>query len=275
MYPVLFKIGWFEAHAYGLLLMVSFLLGIYLAVLRGKKVGFDPNLIIDFSIVMIVSGLIGSRGMYVVYHLDEFRGRWLDIINPIQSDGTIGIAGLTVLGGILLCIMSGLAYLRYKKLPILPIFNVFAPSVALAYSIGRIGCFLHGCCFGTSCSYAWGLVFPPNTPAGFTFTEPIHPAQLYASFGGAISFALLLLGERFRFFKDKIFFIFLILFGVSRFIEDIFRYYEENMNLFHISGEKISVNQGISVLLIVIGIFGIVYLSRKNKSELFKDEKVQ
>jgi len=271
MYPVLFKIGWFEAHSYGLLLMVSFLLGIYIATRRAKKAGINPNHVVDLSIVIIVSSLVGARVMYVAFHLDEFKGRWLDTINPIQSDETIGIAGLVLLGGIILASLSSFVYLKFKKLPILSIFNIITPSIALGLVIVRIGCFLHGCCFGTECTYVWGVIFPPDSPAGYIFPgQPIHPAQLYASFGGAVIFILLLLSEKVQFFKDKTFFTFLILYGISRFTVEIFRYHDENMVLF----DDVSVNQGLSVALIIVGISAIFYSASK-KTELMMKEIVK
>ena len=272
MHPVLFKIGWFEVHSYGLLLMLSFLLGIYIAVRRAKKAGINPNHIVDISIIIIISALVGARLMYVAFHLDEFRGHWIDMINPIQGDGTIGIAGLVLLGGIILAILSSFVYLKYKKLPVLSVFNVMIPSVALGLVIVRIGCFLHGCCFGIVCTQSWGVTFPYDSPAGFIFPDiPIHPTQLYASIGGAVIFVLLLLSEKVQFFKDKTFFTFLILYGISRFVVDIFRYYEESMILLHMNIFNVTLNQVICVALIIAGISAIVYISSKKTEQITKE----
>jgi len=268
MHPVLFKIGWFEAHTYGLFLMISFIIGIYLSVVRARKSGIDPNVIIDLSIIIIISALVGSRILYVIFHLEEFENNILDIINPLQSDGTVGIYGLTVLGGIVLSIINCFLYLRYKKLPVLQIFNILTPGLALGTGITRIGCFFHGCCFGTECSTALGVVFPPNSPAGALYPGlAIHPAQLYASFGGFVVFILLITLEKKQFFRNKVFFLYLIFYGISRFVVDTFRYYEESMVLLRIGSVDISVNQGISILMLVFGILSIVYLRyRENLS---------
>ncbi len=268
MYPVLFKIGWFEVHSFGIMLLIAFIVGINLAMRRAKKVGIAPDIVVDLSIVLIVAGLAGARAMYVAFHLEEFEGRMLDTISPIQSDGTVGIAGLTVLGGILLALISSLIFLRYKKAQVIPVFNVIAPMVALGFAIARWGCFLHGCCFGTVSDSAWAVTFPVLSPAGAVYPGlALHPAQIYASLGGAISFILLLLSERISYFKNTAIFTFLILYGFSRFIVDIFRYYETSMVLFYIGDEKISVNQGLSVLLIIFGISGIIYYNKKLKSK--------
>jgi len=269
MHPVLFTIGWFEAHSYGLLLMGSFLVGIYLSVWRAKKTKIDPNHIIDLSIVLIVSGIVGSRAMYVIFHVEEFQGQWLNVVNPFQSDGSIGIAGLTVFGGIILSIVNSFFYLRHKNIPILPVFNIMAPSLALGFVFTRIGCYLHGCCFGTPTSSMWSVVFPSNSPAGSMYPGlTIHPAQIYASVAGAINFTLLMLGEKIKFFKNKTFFSFLILYGISRFTVDIFRYYEESMVLININNNNYSFNQGISILLIIGGAAGMYILSQRKSEQI-------
>ncbi len=268
MHPVLFKLGWFEVHSFGVMLLISFLIGINLAVKRAKLAKVNHDTVVDLSIILIIAGLLGARGMYVVFHMGEFQGRMLDIINPFQSDGTIGIAGLTVLGGVILSILSSILFLRYKKTPILPVLNVIAPSVALGFAITRVGCFMHGCCFGTPLEATWSVTFPIISPASVIYLgEAIHPAQLYASFAGAINFILLLLSERYNYFKHTTFFTFLIFYGISRFIVDIFRYYESSMILFYLGDLKISVNQGLSFPMIIIGIIMIQYINRKSVRE--------
>jgi len=260
MHPVLFKIGWFEARTYGLMLMISFMVGIYIAIKRAKKENVDPNLIVDLSIIIIISSLIGSRALYVAFHFDEFRDNLVSMINPFQSGGLVGIAGMTVLGGVILAIACSFLFLRNKKMPVLRIFNILTPSIALGTGITRIGCFFHGCCYGTICNNFFGVIFPSNSMPGYMFPNtPIHPTQLYASFGSFVIFGLLLYFERISFFKDKTFFLFLIFYGIYRFTVDIFRYYEESMIIARFGGLNLSLNQGISIFLLVIGLCTVVY----------------
>ena len=264
MHPILFKIGWFELHPYGIMLVIAVITGILLGLKRAKNAGIDQNLVLDLVIVVSLLGIVGSRTMYVIFHLEEFRGHYVDIFNPIQSNGTVGIYGMTILGGVIFGLLSGWFYLKYKKAVVLLIFNTLAPSVALGYAIARIGCFFQGCCFGVETSQPWGMIFPENSAAGYVFpNQPIHPAQLYAFFGGLINFLLLLVLERYSFFKNKVFFLFLVFYGISRFVEDIFRYYEESMILFHVNSFALSVNQGISIAFIIIGLSGIFYIGMK------------
>ena len=137
MLPVLFRLGRLEIHGYGLLLAVSFLVGIYWAMYRAQKRGLDRNKIMDMSLIIIISAVVGSRFFYVITHIDEFRGHWLDSISPFQSSGTIGIAGLSMLGGVVLAIAAILIYCRVKKLPLLKIIDVMAPCFALGLFLTR------------------------------------------------------------------------------------------------------------------------------------------
>ena len=261
MYPVLFRIGALEIRAYGLLLALSFLLGIYLSAKRAKSRGIDPNNIMDLSVILIVSAIVGARLLYVLFHLEEFRGHWIDTVNPFQSDGQIGIAGLTVLGGVVLCFISAIFYLRIRKLPFYKFADVLVPAVGLGIFLTRIGCFLNGCCYGLPCEghELFCVTFPFNSAAGSQFPDvPLVPAQLYSSLYGLIIFITLLLIERWKKFDGFLLAVFLIMYGISRFIIDIYRYYEDSMVILALGKRGISLNQGISAAFIIVGIILLI-----------------
>ena len=260
MHPNLFKLGPLEIHSYGLMLAISFLLGILLAMHRAKKQNIEPDRIMDISVVIVISAILGARFLYVIFHLDEFRNHWSDMINPFQSNGQIGIAGLTMLGGLLAALLFTLLYMKWKKLPILKITDIMAPSLGLGIFLTRIGCFLNGCCYGTPTNSCMGMIFSSESAAGYHFTNvPIHPAQLYSSFYGLVIFLSLLLIERYKKFDGFLLYCFLILYGISRFIVDFFRYYEESMVIFTLGNMPISLNQGISILMVFAGSLLIIY----------------
>lgn len=254
MHPVLFRLGAFEMRAYGFTLAISFLLGIYLAVRRGKRRGIDPEKVMDLSVVIILASIIGARFMYVIFHLDEFAGHWTDTFNPFQSNGQIGIAGLTMLGGVILALVSAILYLRAKKLPVLKFADAIIPMFFLGEAITRIGCYLNGCCYGipTTCSLA--VVFPPDSPAGAMYQGVhIHPTQLYSSAYALVIFFILIWIDRKPRFDGYLLYLALLFYGVGRFIIDLFRYYENSMILVPLVGKGLSMNQGISIALILIG----------------------
>jgi len=263
MHPVLFKIGSFEVRSYGFMLAISFLIGIYLAVKRAKSRGLDGEKIMDLSVVVIIAAIIGARFLYVIFHLEEFAGHWTDTFNPFQSNGQIGIAGLTMLGGVILAVVAALIYLRMKNLPILPVADVVIPLFFLGEAITRIGCYLNGCCFGTPCEHGlFCVTFPHGSAAGSVYPGiALHPAQLYSSAYAAVMFLLMLWLDRKRHFDGFLFYLFFILYGLGRFIIDFFRYYESSMVLIPIGDKGLSVNQGISLLFVVLGVALILWQS--------------
>jgi len=227
MYPVLFKIGAFELRSYGLALAISVALGIWIAMKRAPRFGIKKETILDLAVIIMLAAIVGSRLWYVVYHVDEFRGQWLNTINPFQ-DGMIGIAGLSMIGGVVLAIISALAYAKIKKLNFLNLGDTMAPAFLLGEGIVRLGgCFLNGCCFGRPTENFLGIVFPPEGVAGSVFPHThLWPAQLFASALGFIGFALVLWLERKPIFSGFTFWLVFCYYSIDRFVVDQFRYYE-------------------------------------------------
>jgi phosphatidylglycerol---prolipoprotein diacylglyceryl transferase len=256
LYPVILKLGAFELRSYGLMLAISFILGIYWSISRAKKRGVDPNHVMDLSVLVIICSIVGSRILYVLFHLDEFRGHWTDTFNPFQSNGQIGIAGLTMLGGVILSIVVAIIYLKIKKIPFLKLADVMIPAFALGIFITRIGCYLNGCCWGLECAADsfWCVVFPTNSPAGSMFQGiPIIPTQLYSSLYGLLILVILVVAEKWKKFDGFVLNLFLILYGISRFVIDMFRYYESSMVVIPFGERGLSLNQAISLSMICAG----------------------
>ncbi len=251
MHPELFQIGPFTVHSYGVMLALSFLIGIYFAVNRAEKRGIKGEEIVNLGFVIILSSIIGSRLFYVLFHVGEFKGRWIYAFWPVQEDGTIGLGGLILLGGFILSFLSAILYIQYKKLNFWKVTDSIVPSIAIGVFLTRIGCYLNGCCFGKACELSWGVQFPFYSPAGAIMGDThLHPTQLYSSLYGLLIFGILIWIDKRDNFDGLLLSLFLILYGISRFVVDFFRYYEEQMYLF----EGLQFNQIISLCLIIIGL---------------------
>lgn len=253
MYPVLFKIGWFEIHSWGVAFAISVLVGIWVAVKRAPRFGVKPNNIMDLTVVIIISAIAGSRLWYVIYHTEEFRGHWFDTVNPFQN-GYIGIAGLSMVGGVVLAILSSLVYARVKKMSFIALGDAIAPSFLLGVGIQRLGgCFLNGCCFGRPTDSFLGVVFPLRSVAGSIFPgQPLWPAQLFASALGFAGFALILwLGRQYNFSGSTLWLVFAY-YSVARFIVDQFRYYEPPQIFGNIGPLTINVNHMLLGVLFIL-----------------------
>ena len=264
MYPILFEIGPLSVRTYGLLLAVSFLVGIILALRRARARGLNQNKMINMSLLIMLAGIVGARIMYVIPHWNEFSANPLDIISPFQSSGSIGLTGLTMYGGFIAAVLVSILYLRVNGLSVWKACDAFAPSIALGIGISRVGCFMNGCCFGLPTESALGVVFPAFSAAGSFYPDAhLHPAQLYNAVLGFGLFGLLLWLDRKPRFDGFIFAVLLISEPVTRFFVDLFRYYESSMTLGNLGGVALSVNQGISIVLVGMGLLLLGWLRNR------------
>ncbi len=260
MHPVLFELGWFNVYSFGFLLAVSFLVGIYVSSYRAKRVGVDPQHILDLSVYLIITGVVGSRLLYVAFHVGEFRSI-VDVFALWQG-------GATLYGGFLLAILAGYIYSKKRNVEFFLLGDIVSPALALGIMFTRVGCFLSGCCFGKETTHALGVTFPWDSPAGAYAREiaavrgidvvTLHPSQLYASFFGLVTLVLLLALQKKLTKRGATFGLMLVCYGVFRFILDFTRFYEENMRV--VGG--LTLNQIISLALFVIGVY---LLARKTE----------
>src|SRR5678815_739971 len=98
MHPILVHIGKLSIRSYGFMLALSFLLGIWLASRRAKKAGVDPQKILDLSVIIILAAVVGSRLLYVLFHLDQYS-------NPLDMFA-LWQGGATFYGGFILAVIA-------------------------------------------------------------------------------------------------------------------------------------------------------------------------
>jgi phosphatidylglycerol:prolipoprotein diacylglycerol transferase len=237
--------------AYGLMLAISFALGMWLSVRRGRPHGLAPDTILDLIFGVLVSSIVGVRLFYVLTHLGE--------ISPWYRAFFIWDGGLTLYGGIILATLTVWFLTRRRGIPFLVVADIFAPGVMLGIGLTRLGCFAAGCCFGKPTDCGCGVTFPADAPASLAYGQiPVHPTQLYASAGGFAVLVLLLALERFSNYRGATFGRFLLLYGLARFAEDFFRYYEPDQLL----ALGWSNNQWISLGMVALGLVIMVACAR-------------
>ncbi len=254
MHPVLFRIGSLPINTYGLMLAISFILGLRLAARRGIDAGVKENDVYNLGVLIMIAAIVGSRLFYVLTHVSEFQGHWIDTVAIWR-----GLYGLSMLGGVILAVITGFYTIWRKKLPVWKLSDAIIPSFALGIFVTRIGCFFNGCCFGSETSCALGVAFPdsamPYNNTGILAGTHIHPTQLYSSLAGLILLTILLWADRRKHFPGFIFVLFTGLYGVSRFGIEEFRYFDHEPNmLFGFSSianrPGITDNQFISLLML-------------------------
>jgi phosphatidylglycerol:prolipoprotein diacylglycerol transferase len=247
MHPTLVQLGPFPLHSYGLMLAVSFFLGILLASRRAPSRGLHPDLLFDASLVIVFASILGARLMYVLFHRQEMHSL-LDVV-------ALWSGGLTMYGGVLAAMGAVWVFVRRRHVPFLSMADVVAPSLALGLGLTRIGCFLNGCCYGRPTQGPFGVVFPPESFVGRVFENtPLHPTQLYSAVTGLSIVVVLLLFDRRPRRAGQVFGLWLMLDATGRFGLDFLRYYEANA---YVLG-GLTVNQVICAGLFGLGVLVLV-----------------
>jgi phosphatidylglycerol---prolipoprotein diacylglyceryl transferase len=136
-------------RGYGVMVLTGLLSGIGISSIRGQRLGIKTDTIIGLGIWMMLGGVIGARLFFVVQKWNTFPGegmtRLLNILKLTEG-------GLVIYGGIFGGLAAALIYCRRNKLPILSTADLVVPAFLIGYGFGRLGCLLHGCCFGGICT---------------------------------------------------------------------------------------------------------------------------
>lgn len=250
MHPILFRLGSFPIYTYGVLVATGFLVGLFYARWQAQKAGLNPEFIWNLGIYGILIALISSKLWLLASEWDYYAA------NPGQifSIATFQSAG-TFYGGVLGGVAWTIVYTRINKAPLLAVLDLAAAPVALGHSIGRVGCFVAGCCYGKPTSLPWGVTFTnpiaariAGTPLGVS----LHPTQLYEAAAEFLNFLLLVwLGARQK-FTGQIVGAFFMLYGIERGSIEFLRGDPGRTLMFH---DTVSLMQIVSVGLIVTGAF--------------------
>ena len=252
MHPVLFHIGPFALHTYGVFVAIAFLSAMGLALREARKAGEDTERVLDLCFYMLVAAIVGSRILYVVIDWQTFREDPVEIIR-------IWHGGLVFYGGFIGAFLTALWYMRRAGLSPWRTADILAPSIALGQFIGRIGCFAAGCCYGVSCDLPWAVTFTnPESlaPKGI----PLHPTQLYSSFNNLLMFFVLMALSRVKRFEGQIFWAYVLLYGVSRSFIEFFRGDDRGI----LVGDVVSMSQLIGVTMAAVAIAMMIVLRRRD-----------
>lgn len=180
MRPVLFTLPVLnrDVPGYGVMLMIGFLVATWWAARRAARSGANPDVILNCGLIALVAGVVGCRIMYVAHYWEHFRSD--SLLDTLGSILNVTRGGLEFYGGFLLTAVAVLAWLRWReKVSLRWYLDIIAPSAALGLAIGRIGCFLNGCCFGTTSELPWALRFPyGSNPALHQWTAKLPGAGL-------------------------------------------------------------------------------------------------
>lgn len=263
MRPVLFEIYGVPFFAYRTLLAVAFVVCTLLTVRasRTRPGGIEVSPML--GIWAMFGSLVGAHGFFIVQYGD---------IRDVWRAFFVWEGGLVFYGGLFGGLLATALYLKIHKVPFLNAADSAGPYLAIGEAIARIGCLLNGCCWGAVCNLPWAITFPADSPAfaqhvadhklahTAAHSLPVHPTQIYMVIG-----LLIIAGALHRaLFRERpaglIFFGYVFLYGVLRFLVELVRGDSARSVL------GLTVSGAISAAFVVLGIAACAYIVRKSRS---------
>ena len=245
MFPKLISIGSFYLPTYGVLVALGFLAGLWIAVKLARRSGISPELVTNLAVYCALAGLLGAKILMIMFDWNSANQQ------PIFSLATLQAAGVWQ-GGLVLAIVVAILYIRHNKLPILKTFDAFAPGIALGHAIGRVGCFMAGCCWGNQCDLPWAVTFHNPDAAiltGVPLGERLHPSQLYEVATELALFAFLYWRFARPHTPGRLLGFYLLISSVMRFLIEFTRFHEQGLHA------GLSLTQWIAIPLAVGGLY--------------------
>lgn len=208
MHPIIAKLGPVTIYSYGLLVAAGFIIGALLAARHAPKMGLSSDKIINLILIILVAGVAGGRIFYVLLNLRDYLADPLEIVMLTHG-------GLVFYGGAICAFCAAFIYIKKANLPFMDTFDLLAPFIALGHAIGRIGCFLNGCCYGRAVSGWFGITFQD----GITRI----PTQIYSSLLLLCLFIFLRIRLDKRKFAGQVSYLYLMIYSAGRVLMEFLR----------------------------------------------------
>ena len=252
MHPVVFNLFGKDIHSYGILAAAGFLSALLTWLWMGRHESRPPGFATDLGFWLMASGIVGSRIAYVVANGSYYLESPLEIVRIDQG-------GLIFYGGLFLASAVLVAFARHHRLPLWHLADFAIPGLAIGHALGRVGCFLNGCCYGRPAGDSFcGMVYPPVCDPGRLFPGiPLYPVQLFESLALLMIWVVLLRAYSRRRRDGTVFALYLVLYPPCRFLLEYLRG-DERQNWF-----QFDVAQATSLALLAAGILLLAFLPRR------------
>ena len=254
MRPILFSIGDFSVPSYGFFYMLAFLSAIFFGAWLGhKSTGERFSRLVDLAFLSTIGGEVAARLMFVVVEWDRFAAGRISF-NEFLVGGRVVLAGI-VGGAIVFSIL-----IKRWKLPLTNLLDAGAVAIPLGMAIGRIGCWLGGCCYGKHTTERWGITFVHPLAEklnGTPLNQALIPTQPLQMIEGFVWFLLLWWVHRHRRFPGQVIALVWILTGISRFLIEFLRGDRRG------SYAGLATSQWIALVTVLLGTIGFVIMQRR------------
>lgn len=249
--PIAFSIGPFTARWYGIAYALGFILAAAVIYFVGKrwKMRFDMNALCTVIICAMVGVILGGRlGYVLIYNNAFYAAHPFEILNFANG-------GMSFHGGLVGALLMGIVAARMVKMPYLSLVDVAIIGVPIGLFFGRCANFVNGELWGAPTDLPWGVIF-----GGSAGLEPRHPSQLYEALLEGLVLFIVLFAMSFKkppFPRGSYFGTFLLGYGVFRFLVEFIR--QPDAQIGYLFGDWFTMGQLLSVPLILVGIFLLIY----------------
>lgn len=195
MHPIFLQVGPLAIRYYSLMIIMGVIAATLFAQREARRRGWDPDMLIDYALYVVIGGILGSRIYYVIFQWPQYREHLAEIPK-------IWHGGLAIHGGWLAGLLVTYFFARTKNLSFWEMADVMAPLLLLGQAFGRIGNLMNGDAHGIPTQLPWGIRFPANTAAFFDtsipkdpilrdHTVPLHPTMIYENLWNITGFLIL------------------------------------------------------------------------------------
>jgi phosphatidylglycerol:prolipoprotein diacylglycerol transferase len=250
--PVAFQLGPLSVHWYGIILGTAALVGLLLALREAKRVGMNPEVVMDVVMYAVPAAIIGARIYYVIFRWNEYyRSHPEEII-------AIWHGGIAIHGALIASVLTAYIYARIKKISFWRLADVVAPSLIIGQAIGRWGNFINQEAHGgpVSLEFLQSLHLPQFIIDQMYILDPVthtysyyHPTFLYESLWNLAGFIVLITIRRVvRLKRGDLFLSYVIWYSIGRFFVEGMR--TDSLML----TDTLRIAQVISLVLIALAI---------------------
>jgi len=259
--PTIIKIGLLEIRWYGLLYIISFVVGhIFLKKLYKKNdINLSKEKYENLLFQLMLGVIIGGRLGYIIFYNLSYYIR-----NPLHIFATWQ-GGMSFHGGALGVIILGYIFCKKNNLSFLKMADPAMSIVAIGLGLGRLGNFINAELYGRITNVPWAMIFPNSDD------KPRHPSQLYEFFlEGVVLFIICFLLYKKKLRDGIVFWAFILIYGIFRFLVEYTREPD-----YHLGFVFANFTQGqiLSFAMILVGLSGLIILNINKKSLAQNKEK--
>ena len=274
-----FTVFGIEIAYYGVIIALGMLAGALVAYREAKKTGQKVDDYIDFTLYTLIAAIIGARIYYVIFEWDYYSAHPLEIFN-------LRAGGLAIYGGVLASALTLFIFTKVKKLKFWLMADTAVQGLIIGQIIGRWGNFFNREAFGGYTDSLFAMQLPVSEAKGITQEliehlvtidgvsyVQVHPTFLYEGTWNLLLFIGICLYKRHKKFDGEIFAIYLMGYGVGRFIIEGLR--TDQLVIKALGG--IAASQVLSVILIVLAVAFVIYnrVQLKKRTPVTKDGNEQ